>query len=180
MRNLRSLRRLCSGLSNSRTTMRSPFLDWQNLASDLVLATWVLWCKGLRRLRRGRGDFEDNLFNDSLCFGSSVILMSFMSSKVILFLTWSLSPRILSREKGSSWRHGLLPWHSSSPTLLSLFPWDEKVLYMLIQLGGGHNDQFMLLVARVDLYAKMYRSKLPECRILIIALVFSFLTLCSL
>lgn len=58
-RNLRSLRRLCSGLSNSRTTMRSPFLDWQNLASDLILATWVFWYKGLRKLRRGRGEFED-------------------------------------------------------------------------------------------------------------------------
>lgn len=34
-------------------------------------------------------------------------------------------------------------------------------------------------VARVDLYAKMHRPKLPECRVYITALVSLFLTLCS-
>ena len=60
--------------------MRSPFLDWKTLASDPILTTWVLLVQGSEEAKR-RSRIWRSLFNDSLCFGSSVILLSFMSSR---------------------------------------------------------------------------------------------------
>lgn len=145
MRELGSLRRPHSDSSDSKTVMRSPSLHQQTLASDLILAIWVLLVQGSEEAKGRSRRIWRYLFNDSLCSGFFVILLSFMSSKVTPFLTWSPSPRIysLGKEEVSGdmgYCHDIPAQSEFSPALLSFFHWDEKSLYMLIQMGGGEHS----------------------------------------
>lgn len=173
------------GPSNSKTAMRVPI---RGLADPQLRTKFCpnecFWCKGLRWPTGGRGEFED------LCW---IILSALVSLFALYYHSrprrWypprsAAQPQGLALGKGSvpgdvGYSHDILA--QSALHHLCFLSLDEKGLYTLTWLGGKQKLQEVvyIAVARVDLYAKMHRPKLPECRVYITDVASSFLTLCS-
>lgn len=145
MRDVGSLRR------PPTVALPAPRLPWgahswtcRPLLQTLSQPHKCFWCKGLRRLRGGWGEFED-LFNDPF----TLVTLSFYCHSCLP--RWCPSrpeaqPRGLSLGK----EEVRLPWYASSVRIFTssaFFHWDKKGLYMLIQLGWGYNIQDTVYVA---------------------------------